>query len=341
MTHDDATPPDTGPSAEVSVKEEKAWELIRYQLGEPVVACLEDEDCTEIMANPDGSIWVETHSKGMFRTDITLGAAKRRQIIQTVASAAHKVCHKDEPSIGDVLPVVGARFQGLIEPASPAPVFTIRLPSSRIVPLIEYVDSGALGDPQFEEIFYAVPLRKNILVAGGTGSGKTTFANAVLRLMGEIDHRILMIEDTSELRCPAPNTITMQVSRQGSFQYHHALFAALRMRPDRIIVGELRDGLAALELLKAWNTGHNGGLATLHSNSSEATLSRLEQLLEEELPHAPRSLIAEAVDLVVFLERYTDPEGQSRRRVREVTRVGDTLDEQGEYVLEYLWHPSA
>ena len=113
------------------------------------------------------------------------------------------------------------------------------------------------------------------------------------------------------------------------------------MRPDRIIVGELRDGLAALELLKAWNTGHNGGLATLHSNSSEATLSRLEQLLEEELPHAPRSLIAEAVDLVVFLERYTDPEGQSRRRVREVTRVGDTLDEQGEYVLEYLWHPSA
>lgn len=319
--------------------EREAWELIRHQLT-PLLPWLTSGDCTEIMVNDDGAVWVDTHSRGMHRVDVVMPESVRASIIKTVASAAGKLVTKTNPEVGDVLPVLGARFQGLLPPAAPAPLFVIRLPNTRHIPISEYIASGMLTHAQARKLGHAIATRRNIVVAGGTGSGKTTFCNALLELLGTTNHRVMVIEDTPELRCPAPNTFHARVSRNTpGFGYRDALFVALRFRPDRIVVGELRDGAATLEMLKAWNTGHNGGLTTIHANSAASTLPRIEQLLEEVVERAPRALIAEAVNLVVYLERYAGTDGSSKRRVLDVATV-QTGVVGGEYVLEHEWHPS-
>ena len=199
---------------------------------------------------------------------------------------------------------------------------------------------GVLDETQASLLWEAILSRKNILVAGGTGSGKTTFTNALLSVLATTGHRVMLIEDTPELSCDSPNMVAVRVNRQAAFDYQRALFVALRMRPDRLIVGELRDGLAALELLKAWNTGHAGGMTTLHANSARACLMRLEQLLQEQLPQAPKGLIAQAVDLVVYIERVQNASGGASRRVRELVQVHDELDAAGNYHTRVLSHSS-
>lgn len=325
---------------EKRTREEYAWKLIEHQLGETLLGYLDDPTCTEIMANPDGSVWVETQGKGVWRLDHTMTPESRLQIIEAVASYADKVCNADDPEVGDVLPLVRARFQGYRPPASWAPGFAIRVPSRQLIPLSSWLKSECLSSEQAALLTDAIDHRRNILVAGSTGSGKTTFCNALLARLEESDHRILTIEDTPELQCKARNLVPLYVNRQGNFQYQQALFIALRLRPDRIVVGELRDGLATLELLKAWNTGHGGGMATIHANNALAALFRVEQLLQEQMPRPSRTLIAEAIDHVVFLERYTDAQGKPARRVCDVATVSNTLDGNGRYHLTSCLHPS-
>jgi type IV secretion system protein VirB11 len=171
----------------------------------------------------------------------------------------------------------------------------------------------------------AVAERRNILIAGGTSSGKTTLANALLAQMGELDERVILIEDTRELQSPAPDTVALR-TRAGAVTMADLVRSTLRLRPDRIIVGEVR-GPEALDMLKAWNTGHPGGIATVHANSAGSALFRLEQLVQEAVVAVPRRLIAEAIDLVVFIAgRGTD------RRVETLARVAG-LDAQDEYAL--------
>ena len=316
-----------------------AWELVKSGLG-PLLPFFDDPSCNEIMVNPDGSIWVERHGQGMRLVDLEMTKASIKLVIEVVASFCGEICDRDHPEIGGIMPVVGARFQGVLPPVVPAPMFSIRLPSRVIYELTDYIDSGILTLAQATALAKSISARKNILIAGGTGSGKTTFANALLALLEESDHRIITIEDTPELRCLAPNTVPIHISRQSGFDYAQALFIALRMRPDRIVVGELRDGLAALNVLKAWNTGHSGGFATLHANDALGALSRLEQLLKEEVAAVPRELVCQAVDIIVFIERYTRDDGTSHRRVRDVAFVSGRLDERGDYLLEHMLHPS-
>ena len=313
---------------------DNARDLVRHHM-KGAARYLDEEGVTEIMANPDGKVWIESHARGLYDSGVELSSADRAVVINTVASASGDVVTPDVPHVGGLLPGYGARFQGLIPPAVSGPAFAIRMPSARLIPLAEYVASGTMTREQARTLAWAVRKRKNVLVVGGTGSGKTTLANAVLALLSGSDHRVMIIEDTPELRCEAPNTLAVKVDRQSGFGYQDALFNALRLRPDRIIVGELRDGLAALELLKAWNTGHSGGLATVHANSARSSLPRVEQLLQEVTEFTPRALIAEAIDVVVYVERYARPgpggRSERARRVRTVALVKDGLTAGGDY----------
>ena len=329
--------------SEPSAGHAQAIGMIRHNLGE-AAKFLDQEGVTEIMANPDGKIFVESHEQGMFDSGLVLSASARASIINTVASVNGDVITPDNPEVGGVVPGWGARFQGMIPPACVGPAFAIRMPSARVFTLEEYAAAGTMSQEQAKTIVWGLEQRKNFLVVGGTGSGKTTLSNAILSRLSTSPHRIMTIEDTPELRCEAPNTIPLFVNRQTSFNYRKALFVALRSRPDRIIVGELRDGEASLGLLKAWNTGHSGGIATLHANSARSALPRLEQLLQEVMNHTPRALIAEAIDIVVYIERYErkGPQGQKvrDRRVRELVIMHNELDASGGYQSKTILHPS-
>ena len=315
--------------------------LVRLSLPGELIALLEDDDVTEVSANPDGSVWIDTHSKGEgVDTGIVLSRQIRRAIVEKVASANDSSVSAAAPNVSGTLPGFGARFEGLVRPAVPAAAFSIRLPSARLVPMKSYLDNGSLTRSQMRRVTELIHDRKNIVVAGSTGSGKTTFSNTLLYWIGELNDRVITIEDIQELRSRSRNTVQLYVDRGGAFGYRQAVIASLRLRPDRIIVGELRDGLAALELLKAWNTGHGGGLSTIHSNSSSATLPRLESLLGEVVKTPPRELIAQAIDAVVYMEKYEAPDGTTKRRVRDVALVRDELDAVGTYVLDHDYHPS-
>ena len=208
----------------------------------------------------------------------------------------------------------GERFEGLLPPVSTSPCFSIRKPATTPFELGDYVDQGALAPALADALRDSIRTQANILIAGGTSSGKTTFTNALLAEPALHDDRVIILEDTRELKCAAPNAVQLRTHR-GSTSLQSLVRSTLRLRPDRIIVGEVR-GPEALDLLKAWNTGHPGGITTLHANSAHGALRRLEQLTLEATPRAPFDLIAEAIDVVVFMSR-----AGGQRRVEEALRV--------------------
>ena len=298
----------------------------------------EDRDTEDIILNPDGKIWVNS-IHGKTDSGLRLKPNDALTILSTIASLNHQTLTRNNPKLSAIIPGRRARIEGWIAPATPNPSFVIRIPSLKFFSLEQYVQSGTLTARQAELIQYNVERRKNILVVGSTGSGKTTLANAIIDKMTPFGHRIITIEDVYELRCVAPDTLSMLVERGTSFDFRAAVFSAMRGLPDRIVVGELRDGEAAHELLKAWNTGHNGGLATIHANSAKSALPRLESLLAERDGHTPRDLIAEAIDLVIFIRRLgpNHPSGLTRC-VEDVATLFDDLDEQGRYQFNHRWH---
>jgi type IV secretion system protein VirB11 len=208
---------------------------------------------------------------------------------------------RHKPIVSAELPPRGERFEGLLPPVSRAPCFAIRKPAGRIFALDDYVSSGVVTAEQRQALKDAVASRANIIVAGGTGSGKTTLANALLAEIARLNERVVLLEDTRELQCAAEDVVALR-TQPGSVTLSDLVRSTLRLRPDRIIVGEVRGG-EALDLLKAWNTGHPGGIATLHANSAQAALARLEQLAMEACTTPPTALIAEAIDLIVFIQR--------------------------------------
>jgi type IV secretion system protein VirB11 len=300
--------------------------MLQTACGPRLWELLETDTITEVMVNPDGTVWVEEHGHGMYRTELKMPADKARSVISIVASSDDAIANDDNPSIAAVLPESGARFQGFLPPAVPAPMFVIRQRAKHVYPLESYVENGYMQRGHAYAIYDAVLRRENILIVGGTGSGKTTLANAILRVISQTGDRVLTIEDTPELQCTAENYISFFVEPDAGFTWQKAVQDALRSRPDRIVVGEVRDS-AALDLLKAWNTGHNGGCATIHANSALRGLTKLESYIQEIVAVAPVKLIAEAVDLVVHITGTVDG-----REVREVARV---LEHDGhDYVID-------
>ncbi|MBU2791329.1 P-type conjugative transfer ATPase TrbB [Acidithiobacillus sp. YTS05] len=281
-------------------------EQMRRILGENICAVFDDPSSVEIMLNDDGRILVERHGHGI--TELTrMNPAKALNFLALMASWRETVVDRNRPIVEGAMPdeFRRARFAGCIPPLTPMPTFSIRLPTTKIFTLEDYVHAGILSPDQRDRLTEDLDSRKNILVSGGTGSGKTTLLNAmsdhIARVSG-LDQRIVIIEDTREIVCNAPNTVQMLTDPDANIDMTRLLKLTLRYRPDRIFVGEVRDG-AALALLKAWNTGHPGGLATLHANDPEAALVRLDQLCQEAGVPSQTALIREAVDVVIQIRR--------------------------------------
>ncbi|MDZ4759870.1 MAG: P-type conjugative transfer ATPase TrbB [Alphaproteobacteria bacterium] len=286
--------------------------MLATALGPALAAMLEAADTIEVMVNPDGRVWVERLGQGREATDVRLEPAETERAIRLVATLTGAEATRLKPIVSAELPPRGERFEGVLPPVARAPCFAIRKPAGRVIHLDEYVASGIVTPRQALDLREAIHARANIIVAGGTGSGKTTLANALLAEIATLNERVVILEDTRELQCAAEDVVALR-TQTGSVSLAELVRSTLRLRPDRIIVGEVR-GAEALDLLKAWNTGHPGGIATLHANSARAALSRLEQLAMEGCDSPPTALIAEAIDIIVFIERG----GPAGRRISEI-----------------------
>lgn len=304
--------------------------MLRTAMGPTIAAALADPRTQEIMVNPDGALRLDRLGEGRIDTGTRLEATEAERIIRLVASHVRAEVHAGAPIVSAELPS-GERFEGLLPPVAPAPCFSIRKPAARLYTLLDYVADGIMAPVQADILRRAVADRRNILVAGGTSSGKTILANALLAEMATLDERVIIIEDTRELQCAAPDMVALR-TKPGVVSMTDLVRSTLRLRPDRIIVGEVR-GAEALDMLKAWNTGHPGGIATVHANSAHAALYRLEQLVAEGVVTVPRRLIAEAIDMVVFIRgRGTG------RRIESVAEVAG-LDSDGGYAVTDLNPP--
>ncbi|MDX2277305.1 MAG: P-type conjugative transfer ATPase TrbB [Hyphomonadaceae bacterium] len=294
------------------VAERRLASLAR-SLGPALAAALADEAVVEVLVNADGQMRLDRVGRGIEPTDVRLSVAERETAIRLLAADALQTITEDQPYLAATLPGSGARVQALIAPIVNAPVLAIRKRPSFIYTLDDYVRDGIATSAQSDTLRSAVDERRNIVVAGGTGSGKTTLLNALLA-EPTFDHsRLLILEDTAELQCAGADVVQLLTKRTApAVSMRELVQMTLRLRPDRIIVGEVRDG-AALEVLKAWNTGHPGGLLTIHANSAADALLRLEDLCLETGAARPERLIASAVDTIVFMART--PNG---RRIEEI-----------------------
>ncbi|MGK2942256.1 MAG: P-type conjugative transfer ATPase TrbB [Immundisolibacter sp.] len=304
--------------------------MLRTAMGPAIAAALADPLVIEVMVNPDGSLRLDRLGEGRIDTGERLDPAQVERIIRLVASHIRAEVHAGNPVVSAELPprddgMSGERFEGILPPVSTAPCFAIRKPAAKVYTLDDYVADRIVTPLQAEALRQAVRDRRNLLIAGGTSSGKTTLANALLAEIAKLDERVILIEDTRELQCAAPDCVALR-TRPGAVSLADLVRSTLRLRPDRIIVGEVR-GAEALDMLKAWNTGHPGGIATVHANSARSALYRLEQLVQESVVIVPRRLISDAIDLVVFIQgRGTG------RRIETIAEVTG-LDANGDYTL--------
>ncbi len=303
-------------STAVQAARARQLEALRRNLGAEVLRWLEEPSVVEVMLNPDGALWVERLGQDM-TCEGRMDEVQALALIQSVAALRESVVTPEAPILECELPLDGSRFEALVPPITERPVFTLRKKALRIFTVADYVAQGILTAGQREVLREAVRRRQNILVSGGTGSGKSTLLNAILDAVSQEtpDHRLVVIEDTRELQCAAPNAVFLRTSE--SIDMTRLLRATLRLRPDRIIVGEVR-GAEALALLKAWNTGHPGGVGTVHANDAMGALIRLGQMIQEAgVPPQPE-LIAQAVQVVVNIRRLNESPG---RRAEEIVRV--------------------
>ena len=292
--------------------------MLRTALGPAIARYLADPSIVEVMLNPDGRLWVDRLKEGLVATDDILIPADGERIVRLVAHHVGAEVHAGSPRVSAELPETGERFEGLLPPVVAAATFAIRKPAVAVFTLSDYVAAGIMTQDQAEVLRLAVEKRKNILVAGGTSTGKTTLTNALLAEVAKTSDRVVLIEDTRELQCAAPNLVALR-TKDGVASLSDLVKSSLRLRPDRIPVGEVR-GAEALDLLKAWGTGHPGGIGTIHANTAIGALRRLDQLVQEAVVTVPRALIAETIDIIAVLSGR----GAARRLV-EIALV-DGLD---------------
>jgi type IV secretion system protein TrbB len=299
--------------------------MLRTALGPAIATWLEDPAVVEVMLNPDGRLWVDRLTEGLADTGERLSAADGERIVRLVAHHVGAEVHPGSPRVSAELPETGERFEGLIPPVVAAPAFAIRKPAVAVFTLDDYVAARIVTPGQAEILRIAVVQRRNVLVAGGTSTGKTTLVNALLAEVAKTADRVVLIEDTRELQCKAPNLVALR-TKDGVASLSDLVRSSLRLRPDRIPVGEVR-GAEALDLLKAWGTGHPGGIGTIHAGSALGALRRLEQLVQEAVVTVPRALIAETINLIAVLAGR----GSVRRLIELATVEG--IGPAGDYVL--------
>jgi type IV secretion system protein VirB11 len=299
--------------------------MLRTALGPAIAGWLEDPAVVEVMLNPDGRLWIDRLTEGLVDTGKQLSAADGERIVRLVAHHVGAEVHPVSPRVSAELPETGERFEGLIPPIVAAPAFAIRKPAVAVFTLRYYAAAGIMTGEQVNVLRDAVAQRCNVLVAGGTSTGKTTLVNALLAEVAETAERIVLIEDTRELQCKARNLVALR-TKDGIASLSDLVRSSLRLRPDRIPIGEVR-GAEALDLLKAWGTGHPGGIGTIHAGSAIGALRRLEQLIQEAVVTVPRALIAETINLIAVLAGRG-----AERRLIELAIV-EGLSSGGDYVL--------
>lgn len=299
-------------------KSQRLQQKLWREFGDTIADWMSNSDIFEIMLNPDGRLWVQEKEAGLFYYGDRLSPIQAMNLIGTIASFNDTIVNESHPILECELPFLGHRFEAIIPPVVSAPIFCIRKRASQIFTLDDYIKQEVLTVLQADCLREAVRHRRNILVVGGPGTGKTTFTNALLNeIVNQCDHtqRILILEDTRELQSTAPNTVFLQTAPTVEFQ--HLLRAALRLRPDRICMGECR-GAEMLTLLKCWNTGTPGGIATLHANSAKAALSRIQEMVAESGSYPKPELIVESVNIIVSLS-FHPIKGRIVNDILEVT----------------------
>jgi P-type conjugative transfer ATPase TrbB len=299
--------------------------MLRTALGPAIAAWLEDPGVVEVMLNPDGRLWVDRLTEGLIDTGERLAASDGERIVRLVAHHVGAEVHSAAPRVSAELPETGERFEGLLPPVVAAPAFAIRKPAVAVFTLDDYIAAGIMSADEADVLRRAVDRRRNVLVAGGTSTGKTTLVNALLAEVAKTTDRVVLIEDTRELQCKTPNLVALR-TKDGVASLSDLVRSSLRLRPDRIPIGEVR-GAEALDLLKAWGTGHPGGIGTIHAGSALGALRRLEQLIQEAVVTVPRALIVETIDLIAVLAGR-GPE----RRLVELAAI-EELGPNGDYVL--------
>ncbi len=324
---------------------------LRRELGVEISGALQDSRVEDIVLNPDSVVWVKRMNEGFSPLcRLTPGCAE--SAIRTVAAIRGTTVNHANPILETELPLDGSRFEALLPPVTRSPVFAIRKRAMKVFSLDDYEASEILtsredprnhrrapqafpdavrGFSHKEVISAALAWKLNILLVGSTGSGKTTFANALLLELARIapHDRIITIEDTTELQCRVANYVDLQAV--GEVTMLRCLKACMRLKPSRIIVGEVR-GEEAHALLKAWNTGHPGGIATIHADDAEAGLQRMESLVQEATAAPQQLLIGRAISLVAFIDE--EPANAAGRKIREVCFVSGYVE--GMYKVEYL-----
>src|SRR5712664_2033612 len=299
--------------------------MLHTAFGPAIARFLQDPAIIEVMLNPDGRLWADRLSSGLTDTGERLSAADGERIVRLVAHHVGAEVHAGSPRVSAELPETGERFEGLLPPVVAAPAFAIRKPAVAVFTLEDYVAAGIMSAGQAATLREAVADRRNILVAGGTSTGKTTLTNALLAEVAKTTDRVVLIEDTRELQCKAPNLVALR-TKDGVASLSDLVRSSLRLRPDRIPIGEVR-GAEALDLLKAWGTGHPGGIGTIHAGSALGALRRLEQLVQEAVVAVPRALIAETINVIAVLAGRG-----SERRLVELSCV-EGLGPADDYVL--------
>jgi type IV secretion system protein VirB11 len=298
------------------IQERRLDELLKRQLGPRILAAIGDPQVTEIIVNEDGRLWCESYGAGMYEVGVTIAPSQVESFIGTVAASLGTVANAANPIVEGELPIASIRFEGLLPPVARKPCCVMRKPAQVLYTIDDYLRDGILDKAQANILREAIDQRRNVIIAGGTGSGKTTLAGALISEMvgrSAPNERYVIIEDTLEIQCRAKNLVQLHTAE--GVDMTRLVRTTMRLRPDRIIIGEVR-GAEALALLKAWNTGHPGGVTTIHANSGKAALTRLSSLVQEAAVPPQPELIAETINLVAFMVRTT-----GGRRVTEVVEV--------------------
>ena len=309
-------------------------EKLRSEFGATICDALDNPEVIEIMVNPDGRIWIDRLSHGMADTKKKISHDRLVAALGTIAAMLKTEINKHSPILEGELPLDGSRVEGILSPVMKAATLVIRKHSSAVFSMERYIAENRIDAKSWGFLKDAIVNRKNILVVGGTGSGKTTFVNAILDALSKYcpDDRLVILEDTVELQCTMENVLAMRTDPQSNTTMQRLVKTSLRLRPDRIIVGEVRSG-EALDLLKSWNTGHPGGICTIHANSAVSSLARMEQLISEVSRTPMKELIGEAIDVVVFLRRIA----KFGPFVTEILSVKG-VNEKGLYDYEFIYN---
>jgi Flp pilus assembly CpaF family ATPase len=297
-------------------------------LGEPFMELWDDPAVREIYVNSDGQVWVNRSGFGRQPTGLALDEIVLLKFLGSVAAYRKETLTPEKPSLQAAMPEArfgGARLQGYIPPRAPGPGFNLRKHAADVPPLSSYLDRGALSFDAFDLLLESIDQRRNILVAGGTFSGKTTFLCALIAAMAERwpSHRLLIVEDTPEIRCMAKDFVLYR-TLPGEDMGPVINREAMRLTPDRIVCGEFRDR-AAYYCADLWISGHPGGAASMHAETVDGALERMDMLMLDGRKGSFARLIARAVDLVVVLER-----GSVGGSVADLALV-DGLDSRGRF----------